>query len=108
MPPNTGSFASTIGGSDALKQAMMRRGIDASALSQVSPGSVAGGSSVAPAVPETASANAALGGMPQGGQTPSEEPESDLRIALQALTKFVSSESSLKKDLIGLRNQGAI
>jgi len=40
--------------------------------------------------------------------TPPKPEETDLRIALTALTKFVGSESNLKKSVIDMRGQGMI
>ena len=106
MPPNTGSFGSAIGGSQELMAAMQRRGIDVGAAQATSPASAVG--APVPPAPDMASASMALGGQPASAAPAAEEPESDLRIALSALTKFVGDESKLKKDVITLRGQGVI
>jgi len=107
MEPNTGSFAGPIGGSQELLAAMQRRGIDASALQQVSPGSV-GGASPVPAAPEAAMASAALGGeVPVAGPAAPAE-DSELKIALKALSGFVQSEGKLRRDLVTPKPQGIV
>ena len=97
---NMGSFASAIGGSGALKEAMARRGM--STLQQQSPASMGG----APPVPQGLPAPQAQG-VSTTPQAP-KEPETDLRIALTALTKFVGNESNLKKSVMDMRGQGII
>ena len=113
---NIGSFGAAIGGGSALAEAAQRRGIDLSALQQRSPAS-AGGAPPIPEAPPTINpsvgtpqeAGAALApeGVPQGIPQP-QEPDTDLRIALTALTKFVGDESKLKKDVLTLRGQGVV
>lgn len=106
-PQNTGSFGSAIGGSPELLAAMQRRGIDASALQQVSPAS-AGGVSPVPVTPDPTAATAALGQeLPQPAQpTP---PDSDNTIAMKALATVVTNDSKMKRDLVNMRSpQGAV
>jgi hypothetical protein len=103
MPEQTGSFASMLGGSDALKQAMQRRGIDTSALQSQSPAS-AGGQSVMPTgVPTT---NPQVGSMPEGSMSKPEDTE--LKIALKALGGFVQSEGKLRRDVVAGQNNGLV
>lgn len=98
---NTGSFASSIGGSNALQQAMARRGLGVGATQQMSP--MGAGDQVMPeAVPET---NPQVGSMPQA--TPKEE-DNELKIALKALGGFVQSEGKLRRDLAGMRQGGIV
>jgi hypothetical protein len=59
MDNNTGSFGSAIGGTDALKQAMASRGVDASVLQQLTP-----------AAPNYMEMPQAPQGMPQGMSIP--------------------------------------
>ena len=99
------AFGSPIGGGSALLQSMQRRGMDASILDQQSPASAGGESVVPPAVPIT---NPSVGAMPQEAVTPPKQDESDLRIALTALTKFVGNESNLKKSVMDMRGQGLL
>ena len=120
MPPqdlgNTGSFGIGLGDISALKESFARRGMDASILDQVSSAS-AGGAPPIPEAPPTTNpsvgtpqeAGAALApeGVSQGAPQP-QEPDTDLRIALTALTKFVGDESKLKKDVLTLRGQGVV
>ena len=49
---NTGQFGISLGGVQAVKQAMQRRGMDVSILDQVSPAAPGPPSPVAPAVPQ--------------------------------------------------------
>lgn len=99
---NTGSFASAIGGASALKSAMERRGISASALQQMSPASAGGQNTVPMGVPTT---NPQVGSMPE--QNMSKPEDSELKIALKALGGFVQSEGKLRRD-VATQNTGLI
>lgn len=107
MPINTGSFASSIGGSSAIKQALLRRGMGAGILDQQSPASAGGGTPIPAAMPAPQGPST-MGISPQASMTPPKPPETDLRIALTALTKFVGSESNLKKSVMDMRSQGMV
>ena len=114
---NTGSFGAAISNSpqdlSALKQAMQTRGMDVSALDQVSGGSVAGTPPIATpqditGTSDIAGAQAALPtGVPQTPQAP-QEPDSDMQIALKALVGVTKSESKLKQSVLDLRGQGMV
>ena len=104
---NTGSFGAAIGGADALKASMARRGIDSSILDQVSPAAPSGPSQVAPPPPggsvspggaEQAVASQAVG-LPEG--TPFRSAEMEL--SLKALKSVVSTESKIAELSLGLR-----
>ena len=113
MDPQTqtggGQFGIGLGGTDALKQAMQRRGIDASILDQVSPAS-GGASAVPTAVPET---NPNIGGVDQavasqavGGQA-SANPKASFRsaemeISLKALQNTVATENKIAQSSLGM------
>ena len=110
MPPQTqtGSFGQATGGTDALKAAMARRGIDASILDQTSAGSAQGASEVAPAVP-TGAPNIDSS-IPQTlqptapAQTATEAFRSaEMDIALKALAGVVKTESKIAESVLGLR-----
>lgn len=99
---NTGSFGAAIGGNQELMEAMQRRGVDASAMQQMSPGSVGG---AAPMPTDMAAAQAA---MPQamGQPAPQQAPESDNTIAMKALATVVTNDSKMKRDLATMKAQG--
>lgn len=102
---NAGSFGAATGGSKELLAAMQRRGIDASALQQVSPGSAGGTAPVPPNVEMQAASSA----LPQPEQAPQQPQEdSELKIALKALGGFVTSEGKMRRDLATGRQQGMI
>ena len=109
MEQNTGSFGAAIGGSDALKQAMGRRGMDASALDQVSPAAPTGPSSVAPGIPPDANMGAAAPGAApvdpaMGTMEEKQTPRSaEMEIALKALADTVKTENKIAETLIGSR-----
>src|SRR3990172_2250401 len=105
MEPNqpTGSFGAATGGRGGLKAAMSRRGIDASVLDQMSPGSVAGTSPM----PTGVEVSPNVGQAPQAGVTaPTKEPDTDMKIALKALAGVVKNEGGLKKTVVQMRGQG--
>jgi len=114
MNPNTGSFGAAISNSpqdlSALKASMQSRGIDTSALDQMSGGSVAG-TQVAPPMPsESTMAQAALPQDPAAGvtQPTAKEPDSDVTIAVKALGGLIKSDSDLKKSVVQMRSMGAV
>lgn len=95
---NTGGFGAAIGGADALKQAMQRRGIDASLLDQVSPAAPGPQSPVAPALPADAGGMAppAPGGVPvapAAEKVPFRSGEAE--IAIKALKSVVDTENKI-------------
>ena len=106
---NTGSFGAATGGADVLKQAMARRGIDASVLDQMSPGSVAGTTPVPEGMPQSAPTSGG-GGLPTSGMTAPQAPppESDVTIAMKALSTVVTNDSKMKRDLAIMRTQGVV
>jgi hypothetical protein len=102
---DTGSFGNAIGGASALKQAMQRRGMDASIMDQVSP--AGGGTPVAPPIEKQAPTGQ---GMDQTMQpiSPQTQPEAttrseEMRIALQALSDTVKTENKIAESIVGLR-----
>jgi len=103
-PQNTGSFGAAIGGSDALKASMDRRGIDASLLDNISPAAPTGPSEVSPALPGEATASQVTGAAPAaptGGATPTRSGE--MEIALKALAGTVKTENKIAEAVLGLR-----
>ena len=101
----TGSFASALGGSGALKEAMARRGIDASILDQQTPASAGGQTTVPMGVPTT---NPDVGSMPSSAVTPPKEEDNELKIALKAMSGFIGSEGKLRRDVVNARSQGLV
>ena len=108
MPPqNTGSFGAAIGGGDALKAAMQRRGIDASLLDQVSPAAPVGPSEVPPALPADAGIPSQVTGGVAGVPAPAIEKapfrSGEAEIALKALAGTLRVENKIAEALLGLR-----
>ncbi|KKN11692.1 hypothetical protein LCGC14_1023990 [marine sediment metagenome] len=112
---NRGSFGAAIGGSQALTEAMERRGIDVSALQVTSPASAGG----APPIPQDPSqldaAQVAIGQPPSGATTPTPAaapppPPTDpeLMVAMEALGTFVKSAGSTRKELAKARVSGIV
>ena len=97
-----GQFGQAVGGMDALKAAMQRRGIDSSILDQVSP--AGGGSPVSPNVPmETPNVT------PRGASVapPVEQAKKPFRsgemeIALKALENTVRTENKIAESSLRL------
>lgn len=88
-----GSGSQLLGGTDALQQAMASRGVDVSALGQMSPASAGGAppvpqpqNSASPAVPNVSSNNPNMAGR-------SSAPSSEAEIILKALTGRLSTLS---------------
>jgi len=101
--PNTGSFASPIGGSPALIASMQRRGMDVGMGQVQSPASAGGGTPIAP-MNDMQAASAAL---PQAPQQPA-PPDSEILIATRALATMITNDSKMKKDLATMRTQGTM
>ena len=114
MAENRGSFGAAIGGSQALTEAMERRGMDVSALQVTSPASAPG----APPIPQDPSqldaAQVAIGQPPSGATTPTPTapppPPTDpeLMVAMEALGTFVKSAGSTRKELAKARVSGIV
>ena len=114
MPQNLpgGSFGQATGGMDALKEAMQRRGVDASILDQVTPGAI-GGTAPMPQNPsELTTAQAAL---PQESApteptapAPAQPTDPELSIALEALGGFVKSAGQTRRDVAKARIAGLV
>ena len=104
----TGQFGQAIGGADALKAAMSRRGIDTSMLDQISPAAPGPESPVAPALPEGTQIGAPqqqLPTQPTGGAPgPQEQPfrSSEMALALKAMNSVISTENSVIKSALSL------
>lgn len=88
---NTGSFGAATGGADALKQAMARRGVDASVLQQLTPAAPnfmdmpqppQGGQTTPQATPQAQ-------GMPVPGQEAAgiKPPTAESELIIKALSK---------------------
>jgi len=108
MEANTGQFGIGLGGIQALKAAMQKRGMNASVLDQVSASAPAGPSQVAPPVPQT---NPQVGAMPpatpQAGPTtqkptPPAARSEEMSIALQALAGTVKTENKIAESQLKL------
>jgi hypothetical protein len=103
-PQNTGSFGVGLGDISALKQAMSRRGIDASILDSVSASAPTGATNVAPALPE------GVGIAPEqqaATQVPATQPQQEFRsaemsLALKAMNSVISTENSIVKQALSL------
>ena|SRR3990167_7495544 len=106
---NTGSFGAAIGDVGPLKNAMQRRGMDASILDQVSPSAAIGPTSVAGNVqgqiPMGGEAGATPGTLSQGTaeQVVSPVRSGEMEIALKALASVAKTESKIAEAAIGLR-----
>lgn len=105
---NMGSFGAATGGTDALRAAMQRRGLDTSILDQVSATAPSGPSQVAPditgAMPEVGSpdqARVATAARPQEPKLPFRSAEAE--IALKALKSTVDTENKIAEVVMGLQ-----
>lgn len=100
---NTGSFGAAIGGGQEIAAAMQRRGMGAGTTQQMSPAAASGG---VPMPTEMEQAQAALPqtGAPQGPQ----QPDSELKIALEALGGFVRSEGTMRRELVKMQGMGGM
>lgn len=96
---NTGSFGADLGGIQALKESMKRRGIDSSILDQVS-ASAPSGPSESPGIAPTNDI-----GLPQT-PTPSPQPtvtptrSGEMDIALKALAGTVKTENKIAESTL--------
>ena len=113
MPPDNigeGQFGQAIGGGDALRASMERRGMDVSVLDTISPAAPGPQSPVAPnlpegagvgggALPEQAVATTAVGGKPP----PIPFRSGEMEISLKALKSVVDTESKIAELSLGLR-----
>ena len=101
-----GQFGQAIGGGDALRQAMSRRGIDTSMLDTISPAAPGPESPVAPALPEGAGVGAPgpqLPTQPTGAPKPEQEFRSaEMSLALKAMNSVISTENSVVKQALQL------
>ncbi len=108
-PTQSGSFGAATGGTDALKAAMARRGMDASMLDQTSAGSAQGMSEVAPPLPEdpanlAPSMDQTLQAPQPTSQTADQMSRSaEMDIALKALAGVVKTESKIAETVLGLK-----
>ena len=104
MEQNTGSFGAATGGTDALRAAMERRGMDASILDQVSASSPTGPSEVPGQVPDTNVMQQAPAMEAVGQATKPETPfaSGEMELSLKALKSVVDTENAVKKATIGL------
>lgn len=110
-----GSFGVATGGSDALREAFERRGVDASILDQVTPGAVGG---TAPMPQSPGDLSVAQAALPQGEPipatptamptTPPAPSDPELAIALEALGGFVKAAGQTRRDLAKARIQGIV
>ena len=105
---NLGSFGAAIGGGDALKAAMQRRGVDTSLLDQISPAAPGGPSEVAPALPTDAGIPSQVTGAVAGVPAPAIEKapfrSGEAEIALKALAQTVRIENKIAEAaLVGIR-----
>lgn len=94
---------------NAIQEAMNRRGMSMGATQQMTQATPA--SPQMPQAPQPTDMQAAQAAMPmQGVGQPmqQETPQSDMQIALTALSDLVKSESKLKKDVLQMRMSGAV
>ncbi|MHC4269142.1 MAG: hypothetical protein ACYSWS_00845 [Planctomycetota bacterium] len=102
-PQNTGSFGAATGGTDALKAAMERRGMDASVLDQVSASAPTGPSPV-PGVPAETNIMTQTPQLPQTPKAPEVQPRSgEMNIALKAMDSVIKTENKIAEQVLGLR-----
>ena len=105
MPPqdvtNTGSFGAATGGTQALKNAMGRRGMDAGILDQVSASAPTGPSPVAP---DVQGGNVGIQAVGQAAPQPTQAQtrSGEMEIALKSLSGVVKTESKIAEALVGL------
>lgn len=104
-PQNTGSFASNLGGSQALVAAMKKRGMDQAIIDKVSASSaqgqelpmpIQGEQNVMQSIPQQAVTQVA------GGQEPPTR-SGEMGIALKALAQTVSTENTIAKSALKLQ-----
>ena len=106
-----GSFGAATGGTEALRDAMQRRGIDASILDQLTPGAVAGAAPIPQSPSDLSVAQSALPQpevAPTAG-TPTPPPtDPELMVAIEALAGFTKSAGNTRRDLAKARVGGLI
>lgn len=96
----TGSFGANLGGLQALKNAMARRGIDSSMLDQVSASAPSGPSDMAGGMPQTTIGPRPT---PQGTVQPKVMARSgEMEIALKALAGTVDTENKIARASLGI------
>lgn len=100
-----GSFGAAIGGGDALKAAMQKRGMDVGALQQMS-ASAPGGQPPIPTSIDQSAPNVMPS--PQQAINPPQEPRAqprsaEMEIALKALKGVVDTENKIAQAALGLR-----
>lgn len=113
MPPDQlnvggGQFGTAIGGADALRAALERRGVSGSVLDAMSP--AAGGTEMPPNLPQDAGGFASpepqMGideqAVGQAAQTP-QARSFEMQVSLSALKGVVDSERKIAEALSGLR-----
>jgi len=105
---NTGSFGASLGGVDALKAAMQRRGMDAGIIDQMSASAPGGGSPVAAPVQESSqvapSINQTLQASPSGAGQPKVPTRSgEMDIALKAMKGVIDTENKIAKASLGFQ-----
>lgn len=101
---NTGSFGQGLGDTSALREALTRRGINPGVLNQQS--EAAAGPTPPGPPSEMTTANAAMPqamGAPQPAQP---QPDSDVTLAVKALSGLIKSDQDLKKGAMQLRGMG--
>ena len=80
--------------------------MDASVLQQQSPAAPGGAPPIAPSIPQPTGST--QGVAPSATLAPPKEEDSELKIALKAMSGFIGSEGKLRRDLVGARNQGLV
>lgn len=103
-PQNTGSFGAGLGGTSALKQAMQRRGLDASVLDQVS--AAAPGEQVMP--PAVSGSGPQVGDIASQAVGQAEEPKvpfrsAEMETSLKALEGTVKTENKIAESMLKLQ-----
>jgi len=93
----TGSFGAGLGGVQALKSAMQRRGIDSSILDQVS-GAAPSGPSPAPGIAPTNDIGLPQTQLAQPAKVPARSGE--MEIAIQALAGVVKTENKIAESTL--------
>jgi hypothetical protein len=111
---NTGSFGQGLGGTDALKQALSRRGIDSSILDQITPAS-GGASPVAQGIPQTNPnigttdqqvASQAVPGIPTATIPKIPFRSAEMEIATKAMSGIINTENEIVKQTLKLQGLG--
>lgn len=111
---NTGSFGAALGGIDALKASMQSRGIDTSALDQVSaaaPGEQRSPGSLPSNVPQLSSSDQMVANDIAQPQLPTPQtlnPQAQFRsaeaeIATKALKSVIDTDNAIAKQSLGIK-----